>query len=287
MEHSPQPVVDTRVDPYDGTVVRIVRSRQQRPNLPTHGCPFCVGGLEAPDPYEVRAFPNRWPSLGRDRCEVVLYTPQHDATFASLGVAGARRVVDLWADRTAHLRSLPGVEFVLVFENRGAEVGATIPHPHGQVYAYDHVPRRPARRLGAGWRPEAHPGERLVVARDGWQAWAQHAPVHPVSLCLAPDERFAALPEASDLQRDGLASMLVDVLGRLDRLYDSPLPYMLWMYQEPNHWDGPAVWFHCEIVSPWRSKGVARFIAAAEQACDEFINPVASEDLAASLRDLG
>jgi UDPglucose--hexose-1-phosphate uridylyltransferase len=105
-------------------------------------------------------------------------------------------------------------------------------------------------------------------------------------LCLAPDERFGALPEASDAARDGFAAMLVDVLARLDRLHDAALPYMLWMYQEPTGWDGPPVWFHCEIVSPWRAKGVPRYIAAAETACDEYVNPVAPEDLAGALRAL-
>ena len=98
-------------------------------------------------------FPNRWPAMEGDRCEVVLYTPVHDATFASLGVDGARKVIDLWAERTAELGARDDVDYVLVFENRGPEVGATIAHPHGQIYAYDHVPSRQARRLAGGWAP--------------------------------------------------------------------------------------------------------------------------------------
>jgi UDPglucose--hexose-1-phosphate uridylyltransferase len=82
----------------------------------------------------------------------VLYTSEHDATLASLGVDGVRRVIDLWADRTAALAARDDVDYVLVFENRGAEVGATIEHPHGQIYAYDHVPARPARLLAAGFQ---------------------------------------------------------------------------------------------------------------------------------------
>jgi UDPglucose--hexose-1-phosphate uridylyltransferase len=277
---------EVRVDPYDGTVVHVVRGRQQRPNRPVEGCPFCVGGLEAPEPYVTRSFPNRWPALGDGRCEVVLYTPHHDAAFADLGPAGARAVVDLWAERTEHLEAQPGVAFVLVFENRGAEVGATIPHPHGQIYAYDHVPRRPERRLRAGWRPDPDPGDRLVLERAGWTVAAQHAPVHPLSLYVAPTAPLTGLAAASADQRDGLAEVLVDVFGRLDRLYDTPLPYMMWIYQEPPGWDGPPVWCHLEIVSPWRASGVPRYIAAAEVACEEFFNPVAPEEVAARLRDL-
>src|SRR5688500_1025465 len=123
-----------RVDPLTGASVVVAGERQARPNRPTDDCPFCPGGLEAPEDYRVRAFVNRWPSFPADRCEIVLYTPAHDATFASLGVADATAVVDLWAGRSAALGSRADVEYVLVFENRGEEVGATIPHPHGQIY---------------------------------------------------------------------------------------------------------------------------------------------------------
>src|SRR4051794_12220888 len=122
------PPQDERVDPYLGTVVHVVGTRQARPNLPSSGCPFDVGGLEAPEPYDVRWFPNRWPAMPGDRCEVVLYTPDHDATMWSLGAARVRKVIDLWAERTTALGARDDVDFVLVFENRGAEVGATIAH---------------------------------------------------------------------------------------------------------------------------------------------------------------
>ena len=106
-------VDDVRRDPYLGTVVHVVRARQARPNLPAAGCPFCVGGLESPEPYDVRSFPNRWPAMPAERCEVVLYTSQHDATFPSLGTSGARRVIDLWAERTSALGARPDVDYVL------------------------------------------------------------------------------------------------------------------------------------------------------------------------------
>src|SRR5690554_6709440 len=90
--------MDRRIDPLTGATSVVVESRQGRPNLPAGDCPFCPGGLEAPEPYEVRWFVNRWPAMPDDRCEMVLYTPDHDAQFWTLGVDGARRVVDLWAD---------------------------------------------------------------------------------------------------------------------------------------------------------------------------------------------
>ena len=279
---------DRRTDPHLGTVVHVVGTRQARPNLPSTGCPFCVGGREAPEPYDVRWFSNRWPAMPGERCEVVLYTPEHDATFASLGVEGARKVIDLWAQRTAALGARKDVDFVLVFENRGAEVGATIAHPHGQIYAYDHVPDRPLRLLDGKWEPDPAPGERLVLDRDGWQVCVPYAAAFPIALSIAPHEQIADVVELDSPARDALAGVLVDVLRRLDRLYDRPLPYMMWLNQRPT--DGgewPQAWFNIELVSPWRSPGVPRFIAAAEVACQEFFNPVIPEVLAEQLRALG
>lgn len=280
---------EVRIDPYLGTVVHVVGTRQKRPNLPSTGCPFCIGGLEAPEPYDVRWFTNRWPAMEGDRCEVVLYTPEHDASFWSLGADGARRVIDLWASRTSELGARDDVDYVLIFENRGPEVGATIAHPHGQIYAYDHVPSRQRRRLDAGWRPDLEPGERLVVRRDGWSAYVPYAPTFPLALEIAPDAHLRDLPSATDVVRDGLASILVDVLARLDRLYESPLPYMMWLNQRPTmpHGTDDDAWFGIEIVSPWRSADVMRFIAAAEVASEEYFNPVIPEDVAERLRAVG
>ena len=135
--------------------------------------------------------------------------------------------------------------------------------------------------------PEAEPGERLVLADRGWRVWAQFAPVHPISLSVAPDVEIPDLVAADDDQRDGLAATLVDLFARLDRFYDRPLPYMMWLNQAPTAWDGDtSPWFNIEIVSPWRSAGVPRFIAAAETACEEYFNPVDPADVATRLRSL-
>ena len=119
----------------------------------------------------MRAFPNRWPPFPDGRAEIVLYTSDHDASFADLSPAQARCVVDLWAERSTALGADPGVAYVLVFENRGPEVGATIAHPHGQIYGFHSVPPAAMAELGegqgeAGLGPEA-PGDRLVAAAPG------------------------------------------------------------------------------------------------------------------------
>ncbi|MEZ5375876.1 MAG: DUF4931 domain-containing protein [Acidimicrobiales bacterium] len=276
---------DLRVDPLTGDTVYIVRKRQQRPNLPESGCPFCVGGLEAPEPYDVRWFKNRWPALPDGLAEVVLYSPEHDATFWELGRDGARKVIDLWAERTAELGGRDDVDYVLIFENRGPEVGATIAHPHGQIYAFDHVPERLARELVDGRLDEG--SDRLVSSVGGWSAWVPFAPSFPYALRIASNEAVGDLPSLDDRQRNDLAQLLVDVLARLDQLFDARTPYMLWIHQRPSDGgDWPLARLHIEIVSPWRTKGVMRFVAAGELGSGEFFNTVEPETAAAQLRNL-
>jgi UDPglucose--hexose-1-phosphate uridylyltransferase len=109
-----------------------------------------------------------------------------------------------------------------------------------------------------------------------------------VALAIAPHTRAPSVVALDGAGRDGLAAMLIDILARLDRLHDRPLPYMMWLNQCPT--DGsewPQAWFNIEIVSPWRSAGVPRFIAAAEVACGEYFNPVIPEIVAEQLRALG
>ncbi len=275
-----------RIDPHSGARVHIVAARQHRPNLPSSDCPFCVGGLESPEPYEVKSFANRWPALETGACEVVLYSSQHDATISSLGSSGIRKVIDLWAERTTQLQQQSDVDFVLIFENRGAEVGATISHPHGQIYAFDHVPRRQHSILETQWKPDTLPADRLVINSDHFSTYAKNAAIHPVSLVVAPHKQISLLSQLNDALRDDLASVLHKTFVALDQLFDGPLPYMMWITQTSAKTQYENVWLHIEIVSPWRAKGVQRFIAAAEVSTEEYFNPVDPADIAQRLRNL-
>jgi UDPglucose--hexose-1-phosphate uridylyltransferase len=241
----------------------------------------------------VRAFPNRWPPFGGDRAEIVLYTPRHDASFADLSDTEARRVVDLWAERSAALGARADVAYVLVFENRGSEVGATIAHPHGQVYAFDSVPPRAEVELrGAGATAGLGPaaaGDRLVAtATGGWRAWVPAAATWPFELVLAPEARVPDLPSLGDDGRDGLGRLLVDVVGRLDRLFASPMPFMSWIHQRP--FDGgpwPGAWLHVHVAPLLRAPGTPRFVAAGELGSGVWFNPVDPARAAARLREVG
>jgi UDPglucose--hexose-1-phosphate uridylyltransferase len=112
------------------------------------------------------------------------------------------------------------------------------------------------------------------------------APTFPYALVLSPVAAVPDLPSLDDAGRDGLARLLVDVLARLDRLFDAQTPYMLWIHQRPfDGGDWPGARLHVEIVSPWRAAGVARYVAAGELGSGVFFNPVAPEDAARALRE--
>jgi UDPglucose--hexose-1-phosphate uridylyltransferase len=312
---------ELRFDRLSGEWVLLVPHRQGRPNLPQSGCPFCVGGLEAPEPYVVRAFENRWAPLlpgppidlpepagagrnavARGASEVVLFSPDHGASLATLGVEAVMRVIDLWVERTDALLARPEIEYVLVFENRGAAVGATIHHPHGQIYGYPFVPPAPAREIaatgGGGGCPvcadlasEAADPLRVVFDDGEWMAWVPFASSSSYGLRLATRTHLGRLSDLDTHGRRGLATALSDVLARYDRLWvegpvDGPFPYLLWFHQAPAHNQGE-YHLHAHISPPLRAPGVLRYVASGELGGGLLANPVMPERAAAELRAAG
>jgi UDPglucose--hexose-1-phosphate uridylyltransferase len=278
---------ELRIDPLTGAHVVVTPWRQRRPNLPEGPCPFCPGGLEAPEPYDVRHIPNRWPALPGGRHEVVLHGPEHDGSFPTLGEARTALVVERWSARTKALGSRDDVAYVFVFENRGPMIGSTMEHPHSQIMAFGMVPPIPAAELSA---TTCHlcqdPRDDLLVTRhDGWQAAVPHAPSWPYELLISPLGHVADLPAAGPRLRHGLAAMLVDTLSRVDRLLGPDAPYMLWVHQRPGQGnDWPAAHLHLHLAPALRAPGVARHLAAAELGAGVFFDPVDPLQAAARLR---
>jgi UDPglucose--hexose-1-phosphate uridylyltransferase len=266
----------------------VVGGRQPRP-LQGEDCPFCPGGVEAPEPYVTRWFPNRWPPLPDDRAEILLYAPEHGKALWQLGFEGVRAVIDLWVERTQALGARGDAAYVLIFENRGMEVGASVDHPHGQVYAFAKVPPVPLRELTAHSCNLCVPHhERFDVSRaGGWAAWCPEAGGHPYELRIAPDAHVQSLPQLSEEDRDDLARVLIDALARLDQLFSTPMPWMLFWHQRPTD-DGewPLAHVHAHVLPHLRAAGVPRYVGAVEVASGILFNPVPPEDAAARLRTL-
>ncbi|HEV2373600.1 MAG TPA: hypothetical protein VGS19_15680 [Streptosporangiaceae bacterium] len=278
---------DLRIDPLTGAYAVLTPWRQQRPNLPEGHCPFCPGGLEAPDPYHVRWIPNRWPALPEGRHEVILHSPDHHATFPALGEEQSARVVELWSARTAVLSARDDVGYVFVFENRGRQIGATIDHPHSQVMAFGVVPPIAAAELGTGTCELCREpsGELVVAEHHAWRAAVPWAPSWPYELVLAPHSHVPDLPAAGETLRAGLAVMLVETLTRMQRLFGPDAPYMMWFHQRPS---APGDWLtahlHLHVAPAVRAPGVRRHLASAELGAGVFFDPVDPLDAATRLR---
>jgi len=288
-------------------------ARQDRTLLPGPAdCPLCPGrGGEVPDEgFEIAVFPNRWPAFEppRGASEVVVYTDEHEGSFAGLPAQRATALMEVWRERYRELGARPEVEYVMPFENRGAEVGATLSHPHGQIYAFPFVPPVPAAEREADRRRgscvicalSAEAGERLVYENEGFRAYVPWAARWPYELCVASRAHRESLLELDAGALAALADALQTAARALDLLFDRPLPYMLCLHSAPTDERGGGH-LHAELYTPARAKDrrrsaarasvgrapddlVLKHLASCEQGAGTMLVDVAPERAAAQLR---
>lgn len=324
-----EPVASLSQARWDATVeewVVVASHRQGRTFLPpADECPLCPSSpgrlSEIPSAdYDVVVFENRFPSLAMStegpgeallgglaptrpatgRCEVVCFTSDHDAAFGSLAPEQVRLVVDAWVDRTLALSALPGVEQVFPFENRGEEIGVTLAHPHGQIYAYPFVTPRTRRKLAAAHRyrertgralyddllaAELADGSRVVAASAHWVAFVPAAARWPFEVHVYPRRRTPDLPSLTEDEKDDLCGLYLEVLRRLDGVFGLRMPYVAGWHQAPLVQAREDAALHLELFSSRRSPTKLKFLAGSESAMDVFINDVAPEQAAQLLRD--
>ncbi len=318
---------ELRFDPLTGEWVIIASHRQGRTHLPpSDACPLCPSSpanlTEIPEhDYDVVVFENRFPSLtsvqpdgtapgpparsllkrrpATGRCEVVCFSADHEASFAKLTPTRVRTIMEAWADRHRALTAMPGVQQVFPFENRGQEIGVTLSHPHGQIYAYPLVtPRtqqmmrsarrhhdRTGRNLFADvLRAEEHAGERIVRQSKHWTAFVPSAARWPVEVHLYPNRAAHVLPDLTGAERDDFADIYLHVLGRIEGLYGVPVPYIAAWYQAPAHASPEHTYLHLRFISPRRAADKLKFLAGSESAMGVFVNDVVPEQIAHRLR---
>ncbi len=322
---APQNLSQVRWDVLTREWTIIASHRQQRTfRPPTSDCPLCPTRgdqlTEVPDDhYDVAVFDNRFPSLsapaghhapaedglpfrsgpGLGRCEVVVFTDDHTASFASLSPTRVETVIDAWVQRTLELRARPEVGFVYCFENRGDEIGVTLAHPHGQIYAYPFLPTRIARtgrsfqQATAAGQPclqcvltdaELADGSRVVVTGQHWVAYVPFAARWPYEVRLVPRRHVGTLPELEASERQELARIYLDVLGRFDRLWDTPAPYIAGWDQAPTGPLGTGWHLSADVFTIRRSATKLKYLAGSESGAGVWANDIAPESAAARLR---
>ncbi|MFF3932460.1 galactose-1-phosphate uridylyltransferase [Streptomyces hirsutus] len=310
---------EIRRDPLLGDSVAVASHRQGRTyHPPADECPLCPSEgdrlSEIPDSsYDVVVFENRFPSLAGDsgRCEVVCFTSDHNASFGSLDEEQARLVLDAWTDRTSELSHLSSVEQVFCFENRGAEIGVTLQHPHGQIYAYPFTTPRTSLMLrqvaahkeatgGANLfdtvLAEERAGERVVLAGDHWIAYVPYAAHWPYEVHLYPKRRVPDLLGLDEAARTEFPQVYLELLRRFDRIFgegEPPTPYIAAWHQAPfgalEEFDGVTrddFALHLELFTIRRTSGKLKFLAGSESGMNVFINDVPPERAAERLREV-
>ncbi|WP_030374390.1 galactose-1-phosphate uridylyltransferase [Streptomyces rimosus] len=316
-DHRPLDPVSTaseiRHDRLLGDCVAVASHRQGRTYLPpADACPLCPSRdgrateIPAAD-YDVAVFENRFPSLAGDtgRCEVVCFTSDHDASFADLTAEQAALVLEAWTDRTAELSQHPAVQQVFCFENRGAEIGVTLGHPHGQIYAYPFVTPRTERMLTqiAAHREktggnlfddvladERADGRRIVLDAEHWTAFVPYAAHWPYEVHLYPKRRVPDLLALGEAARTEFPQVYLEVLRRFDRIFgpdEPPTPYISAWHQAPLHAaDRGEFALHLELFTVRRTSGKLKFLAGSESGMNVFINDVPPEAAAERLREV-
>ncbi|MFC4766180.1 galactose-1-phosphate uridylyltransferase [Effusibacillus consociatus] len=314
-------MAELRYNPLLDDWTMVASHRQDRPNMPKDWCPFCPGSGKVPDHYDVYKYDNDFPALmfeppepdpvGSDlykteksygKCEVVLYSPDHTETLPELSVDHVEKLVDLWTERFVELSRDPHHKYVMIFENRGEECGVTMPHPHGQIYAYSQMPLKIRTELDNCRKHHEATGGCLICdmnrAEKEFQGRVIHENEHfiayipfftdyPYGLFIVSKNHKTALSDFTSVEKRSLAAMLKDMTGAMDTLFDRLFPYMMVLHQRPVNDENVEEYyhFHIEFYPPLRDANKIKFYASSEMGAWAACNPLAVEETSEKLRE--
>ena len=316
---------ELRYHPFLDQWVITATHRQDRTFHPPEGyCPLCPtkpGGFPTEVPqsdYDIAVFENKFPSLVREpgapavegtdltpvmpsmgACEVVCYSSDHDATFATLPLGQIKKLARVWKSRYVSLCERIEVHYVFIFENKGREIGVTLTHPHGQIYAYPFIPPVVSTELDMEklhldetgrhlmqdlLSQEMGDGRRVVCQNGSFVCVVPFFARYPFETLVATKKHVRSLAEMDDVLLDDLASILHTVTRKYDGLFGFSLPYIMAMHQEPAVEGYEFNWFHVEFYPPHRTAEKLKHLAGSEAGAGAFINDTLPEEMAALLR---
>lgn len=319
---------ELRLDPLLNEWVVMAAHRQGRVFLPPKElCPLCPTHAdllsEIPDSsYEVVVFDNRSPSLrapegdwalpdiigtGTDsgtaagKCEVICFTDNHGGSFADLSERQVRTLMEAWRDRVRELSTYSYIRHIAPFENRGEEVGVTLFHPHGQIYAYSYIPPRVEKMLEVAKAHHAktghvlfddvvarelRDGDRVIAKNNHWVAFVPYAARYPFEIHVAPLSPVADLASLSSEQADAFPAISIEVMRRLDGVFGIAMAYIATWHQAPVREGRDLLRLHWQIASVRRAPGKLKYLAGSESAMGAFIMDLKPEQSAGQLRDV-
>lgn len=315
-----------RWNPLLDTWTMVATNRQNRPHLPKDACPFCPGGPNIPAKYDVLAYPNDFPTMSLTafnntavkppksnvyrstdavgHCEVILYSPNHNKQLYQLTDAHLLKLVQLWAERFKTLSADKRVKYIYEFENRGEEVGVTIPHPHGQLYAYSFIPTKIREELtnckkyqkqnGTNLFADLNKAEkqykkRVVYENKSFIAYIPYFTDYPFGVFIISKQLKGNITQFTLAEQKDLAEILKKVTAGFDKIYNRQFPYMMCMHQTPvnekRYADAEKYYaFHIEFYPPLRAADKIKWYAGSEMGAGAAANPLDVDACAALLK---
>lgn len=312
-------MAELRWNPLIKDWVMIASHRQNRPQMPKDWCPFCPGSGKVPEKFTVLKYDNDFPALSQNppepdnvatelyktkpaygKCEVILYSPEHTITLPELPLEHIRELVDLWEERFIQISKDEKIKYVFIFENRGAAVGVTMPHPHGQIYGYSVIPKKIELEIDSFkehekntgrclmcdmLNDEMNDGRRIIIENEDFVSFLPFFSEYPYGMYIAAKRHLQNLTDMSEREKNNLAKILKETAGTLDSLFDYTFPYMMCMYQNPvNSGNTDFHHFHIAFYPPMRSADKIKFNASSETGAWAHCNPTAPEEKAEELR---
>lgn len=315
-------MAELRWNPMIRDWVMIASHRQNRPQMPVGWCPFCPGSSEKiPKEYDVFAYDNDFPALSQNppipddvageqslystrpaygKCEVILFSPEHEVSFCNLSLPHVEKVVNLWVERFNALSADEKIKYIFIFENRGDVVGVTMPHPHGQIYGYSVVPKKIELELESAKehkeqtgnclfcdmnRSESDFAQRIVYENESFICYIPFFCEYPYGIYITAKAHVQTIAELNGKQKSDLALAMKNITGAYDSLFDYKFPYMMCMHNAPvNSGDTSHYHFHIEFFPPMRSADKQKFNASSETGVWAHCNPTAPEEKAEEMR---
>ena len=303
--------------------VVIADLRQNRPQMPAHWCPFCPGSGRVPDHYETHIYPNDFAAFrldnppfdpcavkdlstlaattgARGATDVVLYHPNHNLTPAQMPAAHWLKVVRTWTARYRELAANRAIRYIYIFENTGAAIGVTMPHPHGQIYSFPFIPPFIERELESAssyfdrlkrciycelLERELSEGPRIVTGNESFVAFVPFASRFPAEMQICARRHVAGLEELNEPEAALLAAILKQVRMKYDNLFGFPMPLMMILRQPPSQGDHPYFHFHIDFYPIQRSATKLKYLAGVETGAGTFLNDTVPEATARELRE--
>ncbi len=316
-------MAELRWNPLLRTWTMVSVDRSARPQMPKDWCPFCPGSGRVPDEYDVLKYDNDYPVLSPNpikiedmdshvykkeeaegKCEVILYSPDHKKSLYQLSVEHIKKLVDLWAERVEEISKDRKVQYVFPFENKGEEVGVTMPHPHGQIYGYPFIPLKIKTELDSAKEhfekrnrclicdmneEESKEKKRVIFENNDFIAYVPFFTDYPYGVFIVSKLHKGSITDLDEKEKMSLAQIIKVITGSFDMIFNRPFPYMMAIHQTPvnskEYKDSEKYYhFHIEFYTPLFAKDKIKYNASSETGAWAAANVVSVEETAKQMR---